>query len=220
MRCAEIRETIRENIRQGSDPGQDDAVVSHVGHCELCRSLYSDAVLSCAFKGMPVPEMRPDFETAAIQYAAKQNRRRRRLQAFASAAAAAVLVAAISLGLFFERPESDRHAGLSPQTEFSNGTMLEQTLRILIEAADYRANAALSIDLDENVALKDYPGQRRLEWNTDISRGRNLLELPVVLTGGEDGTLRIRYQYNGREQEMSFRIQAENENGRIRAITS
>lgn len=195
-------------------------MVSHVGHCELCRSLYSDAVLSCALKGMPVPEMRPGFEAAAIQHAVKRNRGRRRVRAFASAAAAAVLVAAISLGLFFERPESDRHAELSPETEVSDEVAFEQTLRILIDAADYRANAALSIDLDENLALKDYPGQRSLEWNTDISRGRNLLELPVVLTGGDEGTLRIRYQYNGSEQEMSFRIRAENENGRIRAITS
>ena len=220
MKCAEIRETIRENIRQGSDPGEDDAVVSHVRHCELCRSLYNDAVLSCALKGMPVPAMRPGFETAAIQHAVKRNRRKRRVHAFVSAAAAAVLVVAISLGLFFERSESERHAGLAPDTEVSYGAAVEQTLRILIDAADYRADAALSIDLDENVALKDYPGQRRLEWRTDIARGRNLLELPVVLTGGDEGMLRIRYQYNGSEQEMSFRIRAENENGRIRAITS
>ena len=220
MKCTEIREKIREHIRQGSDPGEDDTVVGHVRHCELCRSLYNDAVLSCALKNVPVPEMRPGFETAAIQHAVKRNCGRRRVQAFVSAAAAAVLVVAISLGLFFGHSESDRYAGLVPDTEVSSAVTLEKTVRILIDAVDYRAGAALSIDMDENVALKDYPGQRRLEWQTDISRGRNLLELPVVLTGGDEGTLRIRYQYNGSEQEMSFRIRAENENGRIRAITS
>ncbi|MFO8111234.1 MAG: hypothetical protein R6T92_01880 [Desulfosalsimonadaceae bacterium] len=220
MNCSDIRKRINEEILQGKPLlTHDEAVCQHIRHCDLCRSLYSDAVLAHQLREMPVPEPHDDFAARAIRNAVKRNRMKR-IRSLVGISAAAMLIVAAGLvftkGLpdFTGRPVSAPNAGLN-----ATGRM-EKTVRVMIETRQSRQNATLAIDLAENVALKNYPGQRQLTWQTELTQGRNLLELPLVFADDAEGYVNIRYRYNGKDQQVRIPVRAGKENEPQTTITS
>jgi hypothetical protein len=212
MNCLETRQLIRDTIHLGDPrPGdlqQIDAIVCHVKHCELCRTLYDDAVLGRALRKMTIPEPREDFAARAIGNAVRKNRMRR-IVSFVGISAAAMLI--IITGTVFMRNLPDP----SITTVLS-----EKTVRVMIEVAEPRPNAIFVLDLAENINLKNHPDRAQVVWETDLPKGKNLLELPLVLKDGSDGYVNLRYRYNNKEQEVLIKVRANSDTVPGNPITS
>ncbi len=219
MNCSDVRQRIKDEILQGEYPDHDDAVVRHIKQCDLCRHLYTDALLTSELREMPVPEPTGDFASRAIGNAVKMNRMKR-VRSFVGISAAAMLI--IASGLVFTRVLQDFQGspGPSPDAGITALNGMEKTVRIMIEAFESRQNATLAIDLAENITLKNYPGYRQLTWQTDLTQGKNLLELPLVLEDDTDGYVHIRYRYNGNEQQVRIPVRAEKEHEPQKTIRS
>ena len=86
----------------------------------------------------------------------------------------------------------------------------EKTVRIMIEAVEPRTKATLAIALAGDVMLKNFPDQNRLQWQTDLRKGGNLLALPLMLNDRTGGDVSVRYRYNGTEKEVRIKVRAEN----------
>ena len=211
MNCPDIRQRIRDAVQQDRPMDHDEAVFQHLRHCELCRSAYNDAMLVRALREMPVPEPPDDFAARAIRRAVSKNRTQR-IRSFIGMSAAALLII-VAGGVFLHGyPDFFKHPDPLSDNGIVASSGIEQTVRVMIEAMESRQNATLAIDLGDNIALKNFPGYRQLTWQTDLTRGRNLLELPLVLQENADGYVNIRYRYNGKEQAVRIPVRAEKAN--------
>lgn len=219
MNCSGIRQRIRDEMLQGQPLQHDAVIVRHIRHCDLCRSLYADAVLERELREMPVPEPKDDFPARAIGNAVRRNRMKR-IHAFVGISAAAMLI--VVAGLFFTRGLSDFSGapGPTPDAGIASLSGMEKTVRVMIEAKESRQNAILTIDLPKNTALKNYPGHHRLTWQTDLTQGKNLLELPLLFMDDTEGDVYIHYRYNGNEQQVRIPVRAEKEPEHLKTITS
>ncbi|MBS3732482.1 MAG: hypothetical protein KGY42_06215 [Desulfobacterales bacterium] len=167
-----------------------------------------------------MPEPRDGFATEAIQKAANRHRAKLRRSFFLGFSAAAVLMIAIGVSFIL--------SSLNPAVDFAGNRQTVvvvpadggKTVNIIIEATKPRSNATFTIDLSENVAVKSHPDTRRLQWQTDLPRGRNLLELPLVLRDENGGHVRVRYRYDSSQQETRIQVRPESQAGKQDTITS
>ena len=219
MNCSGIRQRIRDEMLQGQPLNHDAVIVRHIRHCDLCRSLYADTVLERELREMPVPEPRDDFSARAIGNAVRSNRMKR-IHSFVGISAAAMLI--VVAGLFFTRglPDFSGAPGPTPDAGIASLNGMEKTVRVMIEAKESRQDATLAIDLPENIALKNYPGYHQLTWQTDLTQGKNLLELPLLVTDDTEGYVYIHYRYNGNEQQVRIPVRAEKELEHLKTISS
>ncbi|MDY6903304.1 MAG: hypothetical protein SWH61_01340 [Thermodesulfobacteriota bacterium] len=207
MECRDIREKIFEVIDGNGSVEKNEMLSAHIAKCDLCRRFYADAVLdrrlSRTLRDLPTPEPAPDFATTAVQYAVDIHRFRRRRSFFAGVAVAVLmLVAGISLVTGLINPAIQRADVMIPVGG-------ERTVQIMIEAAAPRANAKLDIAIAGDVMLKGYAGRKRLQWQTDIRRGKNFLALPIQLHDSAGGQVNVRYAYDNAEREVSIQVRAE-----------
>jgi len=212
VNCSEIRKKI-ENLEFLDD---DKFVMQHIEKCDLCRYLYKESILYHELGEMHIPEPHDGFAEKAIRTAVKRNRVKR-ISSFIGLSATAMLM--IVLGTFFMREDPVNHHSSVADSGITHIVDRERTVRVVIKALEPRPNATLAIDLSDNIRLKKYPSRQQLTWQTQLTRGNNLLELPLVFRNDFDGYVSIRYQYNGKEQEIRFRVRA-NKKEKIRSITS
>ena len=212
MNCAEIRQHIREKIHHGQSVADDPKLMPHLRECELCRNFCTDMLLGRSLRDIPMPEPREEFAAEVIQKAVNRHRAKVRGSFFLGFSAAAVLMIAIAASFIFSslHPAGDFNG--DPQTAVIMPAGGNKTVRIVIQAVEPRRNAKFTIELSKNVALKSHPGQQRLQWQADLPRGRNLLELPLLLRDDSEGYVNVQYRYDGSQQETRIRVQPEAQN--------
>ena len=209
MNCREMRKQIRQAVESDLTVPDDGNLGRHLAACELCRRFYSDLMLdrrlSCTLKEMPLPEPPADFGIRAVRMAVEKHQSEKRRSLFmAGLAAAAVLMVAFGITWM----------GKMNSVESVARVMIpvggEKTVRIMIEAVEPRTKATLAIALAGDVMLKNFPDQNRLQWQTDLRKGGNLLALPLMLNDRTGGDVSVRYRYNGTEKEVRIKVRAEN----------
>ena len=55
--------------------------------------------------------------------------------------------------------------------------------------------ATVTIELADNLELTGFPNERRIEWQTDLSQGKNLLALPLTLTSATESHFHVALSY-------------------------
>jgi hypothetical protein len=189
MNCNQIRADVREKGLQA-----DAGVIDHLDRCPLCRAWYADHRLAMALQALPVPEPSPGFVDRALRNAAL-GRPQRAPSAWLSAAAAILLTVAVALLALVSTPRS--------------AELDTRIVNVVIEARDNRTNALVVIDLADDLELEGFAGERRIEWHTDLARGRNLLTLPVRSRSGRGGDIRVALHYDdGQRTEVRIPVRA------------
>ena len=203
MNCREFREQISEQIKNGNFPAHTREISRHMRECALCRTFFEDEVLARALREMPTPEPDEQFAGRVIRNAV--NRQRSNYKKFFLAgfsAAAAVMVAVFTV--FMVKLTDPGHQETSLLVV---PTGPENIVRIVIEAAQTRPGVTLSIDLEGSIELKNRPGRRRFQWQTQVDAGKNLLELPLEFQGPAGGHVKVGYRYDGVEKQMRIQVQ-------------
>lgn len=206
MNCSEFRQKITHWLNNGSFGDEDGEFAAHLRECELCRAYYSDVLVTRSLNEEPVPKPDTGFADRVMDRAVSRARRRRKSRVFRG-----LSVAAAVLMIFFAGYLAHFTAQHSPVSEQRHMEMAmaegeEDSIRILIETKRARQDATFTVALQGEVALKNLPDRKRVQWRTDLEQGRNLLELPVELRGDSGGTIRVGYRYDHERQEVSVRV--------------
>lgn len=188
MTCNRIR---AELALLGYSDSPGPAQRAHLARCELCRRWHEDWKLGTALAAQPVPAPSAGFADRALARAARQGDGRHTVARRGSlAAAAAVLLMVTGIIALSGGPVSgpDAPPGTAPVSRLVN---------VVIDAKDDRSDARVTVEITGNLELEGYGGQRLIEWQTDLRKGRNLLALPVRVKEGASGDLRVALSYHG-----------------------
>ena len=196
MNCQQIR----QEIASKPNAALTNDWVEHISTCELCHHWYSDFTLDKALLAFDVPELEDAFINR-VMAKANQKPKRRFLAATRLAVAASIAIFSLALGLFLGQ---ERTATF----EVAIAPYEDRLVEVVINAAQAREQASLTILLAESLELSGYPGQRELQWNTDLAKGKNMLSLPIRLLGEGDTYFMVRMVHGTTEQSMRVDVLA------------
>jgi hypothetical protein len=200
MNCQKTRQQIKTATTH--DAELTDEAATHIGSCELCHRWYSDFKLDAALQKLAVPEPDDAFVNRAILNAS-QNQTYRFGKAPRLAIAASIAVVSMVLGLFLGQ---GRTADMTFEVAMS--PYEDRMVEVVINAVQARDQAALTISLAEHLELSGYPERRVVQWNTDLAEGKNLLTLPLRLTGKDDTHFTVRMAHGTTEKLMRVEVHA------------
>jgi hypothetical protein len=81
-----------------------------------------------------------------------------------------------------------------------------QTVRVLIDSADDRDSATITISLADNLELEGFPDDRVIEWETPLKRGKNLLPLPLRLMDGTESHLDVAFSHGQTRKKVRILV--------------
>lgn len=211
MICRRIEALIDDYLDGALETRAADDVERHVAECPDCQRLLarSRAVID-AMTRLPVEAAASGFFDAALRKAEIAPLRRKRRSApsrWYLGAIAAGLTAVVAVGLMADRIEAPSLASGMPQVALA----VEEARTInLVFASDEALDAvSLSVDLPQGVELASYPGQKRVQWSTQLHAGKNVLPLELVAYGGTGGELIATMRRDGKEKVFRVRIAVE-----------
>ncbi len=176
----------------------------------------TDAQLQRLLQSVEVPAPRPDFVDAAIRTAIAGRRVRvawRPATGWLSALAASVALFAVMLGaLVVTRSNAipPVESALPGVTAVQVAMVPQQakTVRVVIDSANERDSATITISLAENLELEGFPNERVIEWDAPLKEGRNLLELPLRLMGGASSHLDVGFSHGQTRRNVRIDVSA------------
>lgn len=158
-------------------------------------------------RGLPAPEMDAGFEQRALGAALEKAGSPQWLRRFATglSAAAAVMVAVL-VSVQFEPIESPGVPVEVAETAGVPATTRTRPVNLVLTSARAVEGASLTIELDANLALENYPDVRTLSWQTDLKPGHNKLTLPVRQLDGRSGDILVTLNHGDLRRQLSIHI--------------
>ena len=207
MNCDDVLHHIDDHLDGTIDPAAESALSAHAAACPDCAErLRQEAELREALRELPVPPPRNDL-LAGARARAQRRHRQRWFTGVTTVGLAASLLLALLLGPL--QPFGPAAPGPEAVRTASVAVTPGRTERVQLVFNSPKAmqRVTLHLELPAGVELAGYPGQRRLEWQTSLEAGRNLLELPVVLRGTAGGALRAGIRYDGESRHFQLQLQ-------------
>ncbi|MCG6937507.1 MAG: zf-HC2 domain-containing protein [Gammaproteobacteria bacterium] len=202
MKCTDIQEYLDDYIDETASSVEREAVDSHLDYCTSCRQVLAERkAVRQALASLPVVEASPGFETRVFsavhrQYGAGIRKPGNRFIAgFATAMA-------VSLALWFASTL------YTPQFEEQAPQMINlainqtRTVKLVFETPTDLADVTLTVELPGNIELEGYGGQKQLVWQTSLTRGQNILALPIIATGNGQGELMAQLNYGAKTKQF------------------
>jgi hypothetical protein len=202
MKCAEAHIGMLASIERGV--ALDEPTRIHVAECDDCREDFADWTLDHALRTQSAPMPDDDFVDRAVAYAIREAavRRRRRLSL-----AASVAFVAVALGLVFgnlRTPPTDAVTTAHVTLTAHEG----KTVRVVIDSPAQQNAATVTIELADNLELAGFPNERKIEWQTDLSKGKNLLALPLTLTDDAESHFNVALSHGKTKKDVRVAVHA------------
>jgi len=148
-----------------------------------------------ALRRMPVPEPRAGFEARVLAKATRGKTRSRRTHWWAAGAGAlAATIAWVAL-IWFKGPASEPSLVL----------LLNESREVplVIDSERQLDGATIRILVSGSVDLTGYDQQHEVEWQTTLTRGTNLLSLPVTARETGEGRIVAEIEHQGKTRRVS-----------------
>jgi hypothetical protein len=197
MNCLDAQFAIQAAVLSGAPLGADYG--AHITSCEQCQQSYADAALDHALQSEQVPAPRARFVDEVIATAVRNGRR---TQSPLPAIAASIAVIGLMFAMLYGMPRNPA----SPQV-----TLIAhegKTVRVLIDSPSAQQAATVTIELADNLELAGFPNERRIEWQTDLSVGKNLLPLPLTLTEKADTHFDVALSYGSTRKNIRVSVRS------------
>src|SRR5262245_49254271 len=182
----------------------------HLMTCQDCSEDYADWMLDHALEQDWVPPPREGFVDQVIA-AAVRDGSAERIRRYAIAASIAVF--GVAIGLIF-----GYRLGMEQSTEFAHVNLVAnegKTVRLLIDSPVAQDAATVTIDLADNLELAGFPDEHRIEWQTPLAAGRNVLALPLTLTEATDSQFRVGLAYGATHRNFRVLVVAQPEGSKV-----
>ena len=199
MKSEHITDLLHDYVDAALSRADAEAVMRHLEACVQCSTELSELqALTRSLAGVPAPSPRAGvlermLRTAAHTAVAPEPWWRGSISRRAGLSAAAVLLLAVGFGLGLQ---TGHRNPAGPQIVLAAETIKlgrdVQTIGLMLRATDMVQDARISVWLPDDVQIAGRPNVRHLSWRTDLKRGPNLLELPLLATGPHSGSLLVR----------------------------
>lgn len=148
-----------------------------------------------ALRGMPVPEPRVGLENRVLAKATRRKVASRRTSWWAAGAGAlAATVAWVAL-IWIKSPPTEPSLVLSLNES--------REVPLVIDSERQLDGATIRILVTGSVALTGYDQQHEVEWQTTLTRGANLLSLPVTARETGEGRIVAEIEHQGKTRRVS-----------------
>jgi hypothetical protein len=154
-------------------------------------------IIRSALRGMPVPEPRAGFEDRVLARAkaSRPKTSSRRTTWWAAAAGAlAATIAWVTL-IWLKAPASDPSLVLTLNES--------REVPLVIDSERELEGASIRILVTGAVSLTGYDQQHEVEWQTTLTRGANLLSLPVTARETGEGRIVAEIEHQGKTRRVS-----------------
>jgi hypothetical protein len=205
MNCQEFLMQFDEYMAGELEPHVMDAAGAHLSACPNCQQrLARRHQLLASLRSQVVPPPRPEFFGQALSLARQSGPARFSLwPRLVGAALAASLALWVGFGWW---PGSQPQSGAGNLAGIVIALHETKTVQLAFNAEQALTGAMLHIRLPDGVELQGFPGQREIQWRTDLARGVNLLSLPLTAIAASEGTLRARLEHDARSTEFTLQL--------------
>jgi hypothetical protein len=211
MRCTNIVNQIDDYLDGTMSLGKQKAVEAHIHQCRSCQQLLDDSkAIRQALRDLPVELASPDFEekvfTAAF-YNNKDNHKRkdgRFVAGFATAIAASITLWFAST-IYTTRFDAD-----SPQV-VNLALNQSRTVKLVFDSPKDLTEVTLSLELPANIELEGFIGKKQLVWQTNLTRGQNVLALPLIAIDSGQGELVAKLNYSDKVKQFHVVLKTDND---------
>lgn len=171
----------------------------HLSSCTRCEQRFEEIKSQRkALSMLPVVEPSEDFEETVFAAVRKQYPLKggnRFAIGFASALVASFLIWFIN-GAYLTQFNTQQ----SPMINLAMNQ--NHIVRLMLDSPTDIGQVTLSLGLPENIRLKGYESQQQLVWQTSLTKGNNILTLPVTAVSKGRGDLVAQVQYGNRTKEF------------------
>ena len=202
MNCEDAISSFQNTTENGPTDLDASKAAEHVAGCDECRdALLGIAALHKIRDQEPVQApanfFRQTMHNVATN-AAPQNTGFGFWHGMSiGAAVAASLIMAFMISFNTPSPQAD---STSTTPEFLIVMNESRNINIAIDAGRDLPGATVSVFLAGGVELAGYGDKREISWTTDLEKGINQLQLPVVATDLNGGTLVVRLDHEGEQK--------------------
>jgi anti-sigma factor RsiW len=208
MNCERVVELLTGPVGESAAQDRREAA-KHATECEDCRGAVASVHALRLVSLAPMPPARPDAWERALSAATRRSASERpRANRFwlgmglGAAIATAAAIAVVALLPF--TPVADPIA--TPTLTLALNQ--PQSVNISLNTPEALLDAEIHVLLSGAVGLGGYPGQRELQWRTNLDAGINQLSLPVVATGAEGGQVLVEVIHAGKRRTFLVDVQA------------
>ena len=207
MNCDNCIETLDRYLDGELGEAADRDLESHVDSCDRCSArLAQKRALRRALKVMPYVPPEHGFYDRVLEETVKTTQRNEAMfwgSAGLGAAVAASVIAWLVLVLPADQMEDIDALQL---TGVSISLNVEKTVRVSFESVSELEDAVLTVQVPPGVEISGYDGKSEIKWSTDVTRGVNILALPIVVRSGMGGTILARLEHSGKSKTFQFDV--------------
>jgi len=206
MNCHDCKENLDLYIDNELESSLRLRFEEHANECSRCSKMVSrEHEMLTALQSIPAPMPQAEFFDQAlartITMTKTHDKKRWLLTGFGGAVAAGV-VGWMILG----QPMDTIGIDQTPIARLSFTIGVSKTIRFSIDSAETLADAKLLVSLPEGVEIVGFDMQSEIDWTTTISKGPNILELPIVVYSGTGGTILARVEHENKTKTFEFTI--------------
>ena len=205
MNCQEFLGQLDEYMTGELEPHAIDAASTHLRACPNCqRRLARRHELRASLRSQAAPAPRPEFFEQALSHVRQSGPAR---FSFRPRLVGAALAASLALWIGFSwLPGTQPQTGSDKLAGIVIALHETQTVQLSFNAEQPLVGAMLHIRLPNGIEMRGFPGQREVQWRTDLERGVNLLSLPLTAVATSEGVLRARLEHGARSTEFTVQL--------------
>jgi len=191
---------------------------NHLKDCVSCRQHVAQARrMAMALRELPAAEMPSGFASQAVATAInhhaprKQHHRSSFIAGFSTALAAGVAIFMV-ITLMPNALNPISGPGVNPQVaelsiaQISIEIDQPQTVNLVFNTSLALQNATLTIALPEHIEIDGMPGQRQIQWQTDLQSGKNILPIPLLAKAQASGELIASVEQDGKTKTIRIHL--------------
>jgi hypothetical protein len=157
----------------------------------------ADENLRSALRGMPVPEPRPGFEDRVLAKAVRARPARRHASWWAAGAGALAATIAWVAVIWLQ-------SGAPGEPTLVLSLHESREVPVVIDSERELEGAIIRIHVTGSVTLDGFDQQHDIEWQATLTRGANVISLPVVARAPGEGRIVAEIQHRGKTRRVSF----------------
>lgn len=194
----------------------------HLAICQTCAGrLAEQSNLLADLRAMPIVGPSDGFVervflTAEAQDAQNSAHRRHGFMMGFGSAAVAALALWVVIGISPSTMKGNDYTAVNTAKvetaadksipEISIALNQERDIRLAFYSSRDLKGAQITLQMPENVAVAGFPGQRKLVWKTNLTKGNNLLRLPVIANSGKGGQMVAHIEYMGKVKTLKVNL--------------
>jgi len=202
MNCKDAISSFQSTTENGLTDLESRKAAEHVAGCDECRDALTGIAALHRLRDQKPVRAPADFFRQAMRSAISNANPQNTGFGFwhgmgIGAAVAASLVMAFMISFNASPPQTD---STSATPEFLIVMNEPRNVNIAIDAGRDFPGATVSVFLAGGVELAGYGNKREISWTTDLDKGINQLQLPVVATDLNGGSLLVRLDHAGEKK--------------------